>query len=212
MRGTDNISDDNNPDIPATATCFATINIADGLNQIPLDENSSKMTTFLLPSGRYRHLVAPKGLITPHKAWNEVKHTLTNNSRWATHNPDTIIIHAPNYLHWKEACNPHNINLQVTKNKEDTNKLVMCGSKILTKQQANYATAELEALAVLYTCQSCKHQLQGIKSFEVRMTYRPLQGLFQQNMHEMNNTRLLRIREKLADFSFTIQWSNEKQK
>ena len=90
------------------------------------------------------------------------------------------------------------------KKNEDKPQLVMCGSR-------SYATAELEALAVLYVCQSCRHQLQGIETFEVRSIYRPLQGLFQQKMHEMDNARILRMREKLAEYNFTIEWANGKQ-
>ena len=95
--------------------------------------------------------------------------------------------------------------------KEDKPQLVMCGSRGLTNEQANYDTAELEDLAVLYACQSCRHQLQGIETFEFRSTYRPPQGLFQRKMHEVDNTRILRMREKLAEYNFTIEWANGKQ-
>jgi hypothetical protein len=43
---------------------FAKIDAIHGYFQVPLDEESSKLTTFLLPSGRYRYLGAPMGLNT----------------------------------------------------------------------------------------------------------------------------------------------------
>jgi hypothetical protein len=41
---------------------FAKLDAVHGYFQIPLDEKSSYLTTFLLPSGRYRYLRAPMGL------------------------------------------------------------------------------------------------------------------------------------------------------
>ena len=41
---------------------FAKLDATQGYHQIPLDENSSKLTTFPLPSGRFRFLQAPMGL------------------------------------------------------------------------------------------------------------------------------------------------------
>ena len=48
--------------IPASAACFAKLDATHGYFQIPLDEEASKLTTFILPSGRYRYLRAPMGL------------------------------------------------------------------------------------------------------------------------------------------------------
>ena len=41
---------------------FAKLDATQGYHQVPLDEDSSKLTTFLLPSGRFRFLRAPIGL------------------------------------------------------------------------------------------------------------------------------------------------------
>ena len=41
---------------------FAKLDTTQGYHQVPLDEDSSKLTTFLLPSGRFRFLRAPMGL------------------------------------------------------------------------------------------------------------------------------------------------------
>ena len=48
--------------IPAGSRWFAKLDAIHGYFQIPLDERSSYLTTFLLPSGRYRYLRAPMGL------------------------------------------------------------------------------------------------------------------------------------------------------
>ena len=41
---------------------FAKLDATQGYHQVPLDKDSSKLTTFLLPSGRFRFLRAPLGL------------------------------------------------------------------------------------------------------------------------------------------------------
>ena len=41
---------------------FAKLDATKGYHQVPLEEESSKLTTFLLPSGRFRFLRAPMGL------------------------------------------------------------------------------------------------------------------------------------------------------
>ena len=48
--------------IPARTRFFAKMDATHGYFQLALDEESSKLTTFLLPSGRYRYLRAPMGL------------------------------------------------------------------------------------------------------------------------------------------------------
>ena len=51
--------------IPASAKFFAKMDAVNGYFQIALDEESSLKTTFLLPSGRYRYLRIPQGLMHP---------------------------------------------------------------------------------------------------------------------------------------------------
>ena len=48
--------------IPAGTCFFAKMDEIHGYFQLALDEDSSKLTTFLLPSGRYRYLQAPMDL------------------------------------------------------------------------------------------------------------------------------------------------------
>ena len=44
-----------------SAACFAKLDATHGYFQIPLDEEASKLTTFILLLGRYRYLRAPMG-------------------------------------------------------------------------------------------------------------------------------------------------------
>ena len=48
--------------IDPNSKVFAKLDATQGYHQVPLDEESSKLTTFLLPSGRFRFVRAPMGL------------------------------------------------------------------------------------------------------------------------------------------------------
>jgi hypothetical protein len=51
------------------AKVFATFDAVQGYHQIPLDYESSLLTTFILPSGRYRYTRAPMGLNASSDEW-----------------------------------------------------------------------------------------------------------------------------------------------
>ena len=55
--------------LPPDAKYFAVLDAVQGYYQIELDEASSKLTTFILPSGRYRFRRAPMGLNASSDEW-----------------------------------------------------------------------------------------------------------------------------------------------
>ena len=86
-------------------------------------------------------------------------------------------------------------------------RLISCGSKSLTSAEKNYATIELECLAIVHAIRKCKHQLYGIDSFQVITDHKPLVGIFQKRLDEVENNRLQRFREKLLDYNFVVAWT-----
>jgi len=84
--------------------------------------------------------------------------------------------------------------------------LIECGSRSLKPAEKNYATVELEALAVRYAVDKCKFYLAGHPSFTVVVDHRPLEGIFKKPLAEIDNKRLLNYREKLLDYSFNVKW------
>ena len=93
--------------------------------------------------------------------------------------------------------------------RKDTKKqffLVQCGSSSLTSAQGNYATIELECLAIQYVLSKSEFYLRGLPNFLVGTDHTPLVGIFNKPLHMLNNQRLIRIREKLLDFSFMVMW------
>jgi len=55
--------------IPSTAKIFAKLDAVHGYFQLGLDEESSYITTFLIPEGRFRYLRAPMGLNASSDEW-----------------------------------------------------------------------------------------------------------------------------------------------
>ena len=69
--------------IPASANFFAKFDAVNGYFQIPLDEPSSRLTTFLLPSGRYRYLRIPQGLNASSDEWCRLSLAVEEGLTWA---------------------------------------------------------------------------------------------------------------------------------
>ena len=116
-----------------------------------LIKHASRLTTFLLPSGHYRHLIAPKGLKTPQKAWTKVKDTIIKGFRWATHNGDETLIHTPDYQTLENhlqftlmRCD--NINLKVSAKDVNKGKCIRFAGRILTSNGAETTTEDNQAI------------------------------------------------------------------
>ena len=81
--------------------------------------------------------------------------------------------------------------------------LIQCGSRSLNPAESRYSTTELECLAIYYGIRDSSFFLQGL-NFEVVTDHKPLVGIFAKHLGELENARLLRLREKLAHFSFNV--------
>ena len=89
---------------------------------------------------------------------------------------------------------------------DNQTKLVQCGSAALTPTQQRYATVELECLAIQWAVIKCDFYLRGLPHFEVHTDHRPLEGIFKKGISEMQNARLMRMREKLVAYNFKVLW------
>ena len=82
--------------IPSSATIFAKFDAVNGYFQIALDEESSRLTTFLLPSGRYRYKRIPQGLNASSDEWCRRSDVVIEGLPWARKLVDDIILWATN--------------------------------------------------------------------------------------------------------------------
>ena len=81
--------------IPSEAKFFAKFDAVNGYFQIPLDEESSMLTTFILPSGRYRYLRIPQGLNASSDEWCRRSDAVVEGLLWSRKIVDDILIWAP---------------------------------------------------------------------------------------------------------------------
>ena len=80
--------------IPASAAGFAKLDATHGYFQIPLDEEASKLTTFILPSGRYRYLRATMGLSSSTDEWCRNSDRVIEGFPWCHKIVDDILVWA----------------------------------------------------------------------------------------------------------------------
>ena len=84
--------------------------------------------------------------------------------------------------------------------------LINCGSRALTDAESRYSVIDLEATAILFAVKKCFHYLFGHPGFKVITDHKPLLGIFSKNLSEIENARLRRVREKLSEYSFQVEW------
>ena len=87
--------------------------------------------------------------------------------------------------------------------------LIRCGSRSLTSAETRYAVIELECMGIAWGVEQCRYYLAGNK-FHVVTDHRPLIGIFKKGMNEITNARILRYREQLSPYVFTIEWTEGK--
>ena len=325
--------------LPAESKVFAKLDAVMGYHQIPLDEASKRLTTFLLPSGRYRYLKGPMGLSSTGDEWCHRSDVVVEDIPGASKIVDDILIAAKNYtdLNTKirlvlDRCKLNNMAISKRKFKigsrmtfagflisadgveadpakvkgitnfptptctkdiksflglaqqlacfvtdlaattkplrdllkkdvvwtwsgdhekafqkvkklltsskvlsfynpeletillTDASKLhglgyalmqktpagnlclVHCGSRAISDTESRYAPIEQECLAVQWGIHKCRHYLLGNPNFKVITDHRPLVGLFQKSLGDIDNRRLQRLREKLVGYVFEVEW------
>ena len=106
-----------------------------------------------------------------------------------------------------DASRLHRIGFALVQVYKDRLALIQCGSASLSPTQSRYSTVELECLAIVNAINKCSYSLAGIPRFEVWTDHRPLVGAIEKHLHLMQNQRLMRMREKLTNFNFTVIWT-----
>ena len=81
--------------IPQDAFFFAKLDAVYGCFQLALHEESSYLTTFVIPSGRYRYLRAPMGLSSSSDEWCRYSDFVIESCELAKKIVDDILIWAP---------------------------------------------------------------------------------------------------------------------
>jgi hypothetical protein len=111
-----------------------------------------------------------------------------------------------------DASNLHGLGYAlVQREKSGRPRLIQCGSCSLSPAQKNYAVVELEMAAMWWAVEKCNFFLRGLEGFTILTDHRPLLGVFKRPLAAINNSRLQRLRENLAQYDFTVAWTPGKR-
>ena len=91
-------------------------------------------------------------------------------------------------------------------NPDGSRNIVACGSTSLTKAQLNYSVIELELLAAQWGVSKCSYYLKGCPGFVIETDHLPLIGLEKKTVDDIDNPRVLKIRERLAAYSYKFEY------
>ena len=73
----------------------------------------------------------------------------------------------------------------VQQDQDDRLRLIHCLFRSLTDAQRNYATIELECMAIVWAVEKCEYYLRGIHDFNIVTDHRPLLGIFAKPLNEL---------------------------
>ena len=86
-------------------------------------------------------------------------------------------------------------------------KMIQCGSRFLTDTESRYAVIELEMLAIAWATKKCRVYLAGCPNYTLITDHRPLIPILNsRSLSDIENPRLLRLREKITMYQFTAEW------
>ena len=89
--------------------------------------------------------------------------------------------------------------------------LIQCGSRFITETERRYAMVELELLAVVWAMNKCKVYLIGLNNFTLIVDHNPLVPILNsKGIDEIDNPRILRLKEKHFSFKFRTEWRKGK--
>ena len=89
-------------------------------------------------------------------------------------------------------------------------KLVLAGGRVTNPAESRYRPVEGECLAVADALHKAKHYVLGCKDLLIGTDHKPLLGVFQKDLGDNENPRLLSIAEKTMWFKFKIIYVKRK--
>jgi hypothetical protein len=85
-------------------------------------------------------------------------------------------------------------------------RLLRAGSRVMTPTESRYSVTEVELLAVVWAAKKLRLYLRG-KPFELVVDHKPLVPILNhKQLEDIATPRILRLKEKLAEFVLTAVW------
>ena len=152
--------------IPNSTKYFASLDAVSGYHQVPLDEQSSYLTTFLLPCGRFRYLRTPMGLCSSSNEWCRRSDATIDNIRGNHKLVDDYLITGDSILEITnrirevlQNCRRH--NLTISKRKFVIGKKIKFAGFHLSKDGIEPDNAKTDAISKFPT----PKDVNGVRSF-----------------------------------------------
>ena len=133
-------------------------------------------------------------------AFQKIKDILTSDKVIQPLDPnlDTILL--------TDASRLHGIGFALIQLKQGNMRLIQCASSSLTPTHQRYAVCELECMAVQWAIKKSDFYLRGLPHFEIWTDHKPLVGIFSKGLNDLDNPRLMRFREKIMFYNFSVKW------
>ena len=90
--------------------------------------------------------------------------------------------------------------------KKGNMRLIQCASNSLTPTHQRYMVCKLECIAVQWAIKKSDFYLRELPHFEIWTDHKPLVGVFSKGLNDLDNPTLMRFREKLMFYNFTVKW------
>ena len=133
-------------------------------------------------------------------AFEKIKEILTSDMVILPFDPnlDTILL--------TDASRLHGMGFALIQIKKGNMRLIQCASSSLTPTHQRYAVCELECMAVQWAIKKSNFYLRGLPHFEILTDHKPPVGVFSKGLNDLDNPRLMRFREKIMFYNFTVKW------
>ncbi|KAL8599835.1 hypothetical protein ACOMHN_038408 [Nucella lapillus] len=200
----------------AQGNIFSKLDANSGFHQIKLDEESSQLTTFITPYGRYRFKRLPYGISSaPEYFQKKMDHILYGLEGVLCHMDDILIFGKNKVEHDArlklvlDRLSASGLTLNVDKFEFAKTQLEYFGQVInadgVQKDPAKqrYAQIEKEALAITWSLEHWADLLIGM-TFRVHTDHKPLVPLFSTKLIDELPIRIQRFRMRLMRFCFDI--------
>ena len=100
----------------------------------------------------------------------------------------------------------HGIVFALIQIKKGNMRLIQCASSSLTPTHQRYAVCELECMAVQWAIKKSDFYLRRLPHFEIWTDHKPLVGIFSKGLNYLDNPRLMRFRETIRFYNFSVKW------
>ena len=143
--------------IDPSSKIFAKLDATQGYHQVPLDEDSSKLTTFLLPSGRFRFLLAPMGLSCSSDEFCRRSDKIIEGLQGVRKLVDDILVQAPDIQTLQARINEllkrcKSNNFTLSRRKLEIGETVEFAGQIVSKHGVQPNTTYLQGICRGFPC------------------------------------------------------------